>query len=154
MQGFDVVTSDDHKVGHVVGEEGNYLIVEHGTLFKSKHAVPKTVAQADEGARVVRVSIAREILEHAPTLDPDRLDERAVAEYYGLADAYADPETEGYGDLDADETAVSSEVQAREHGVETAVEERAAIRANLQAQREGPPGESPGLLGDRHAARP
>ena len=31
MHGYDVVTRDDDKVGHVVGEHGDYLIVEHGT---------------------------------------------------------------------------------------------------------------------------
>ena len=37
MEGYDVVTVDEHKVGKVVGEDGNYLIVEQGTLLKSKH---------------------------------------------------------------------------------------------------------------------
>jgi hypothetical protein len=40
MEGFDVVTSDDCKIGHVVAVQDRHLIVEHGMLKKSRHAVP------------------------------------------------------------------------------------------------------------------
>jgi hypothetical protein len=44
MEGFEVLTSDDCKYGHVVDVRAGRLIVEHGTLRKSKHAVPETFA--------------------------------------------------------------------------------------------------------------
>ena len=34
MKGFTVITSDEKKAGHVVEEQGEYLIVEHGALRK------------------------------------------------------------------------------------------------------------------------
>ena len=57
MEGFEVVTSDDCKIGHVVAVEDKYLIVEHGMLKKTKHAVPETFAHADESEQTVRLSI-------------------------------------------------------------------------------------------------
>jgi hypothetical protein len=54
MEGYDVVTSDEDKLGQVVGEQGDFLIVEHGTLRKTRHAIPKTFAHADEAESVVR----------------------------------------------------------------------------------------------------
>ena len=41
MEGYDVVTHDDEKVGTVAGS-GDYLIVEHGLLRKTKHALPRS----------------------------------------------------------------------------------------------------------------
>src|SRR5215204_908174 len=41
MEGYDVVTMDDQKVGTVVGESGDFLLVEHGLLRKAKHALPR-----------------------------------------------------------------------------------------------------------------
>ena len=43
MEGYEVVTVDEHKIGKVVGESGDYLIVEQGTLLKSKHRAPARV---------------------------------------------------------------------------------------------------------------
>jgi hypothetical protein len=38
MEGYDVVTIDDKKMGTVVEEPGDFLIVEHGMLRKSRRA--------------------------------------------------------------------------------------------------------------------
>src|SRR4051794_13618327 len=46
MKGFEVVTSDDCKIGHVVDVEGDHLVIEHGLLKKTRHAVPETFAHA------------------------------------------------------------------------------------------------------------
>ena len=40
MDGQDVVTSDDHKIGTIVAEQDGFAIVEMGHVFKSKHAIP------------------------------------------------------------------------------------------------------------------
>ena len=61
MEGFEVITSDDAKAGRVVDVRGDNLIVEHGTIFKSRHAVPQTFAHVDEAERVVRVSVSKQI---------------------------------------------------------------------------------------------
>jgi len=150
MEGYDAVTNDDHKAGHVVGERGEYVLVEHGAIFKSTHAVPKSLVHFDEDGRVAHLSMSREILQDGPKLESGKLDEQAVASYYGLAEAEADPETEGFGVLDHDETAVSSEVQAARDGADPAAQERARVRGDLGSEGQGPQGESPGLLGDRY----
>ena len=40
MEGYDVVTINDEKVGTIAGESGDFLIVEHGLLKKAQHALP------------------------------------------------------------------------------------------------------------------
>ena len=84
MEGYDVVTIDDEKVGTVAGESGDYLIVEHGLIRKSKHALPRQFAHVDDGEQQVRITVGKEIFLDSPELDGD-LDEQAVREYYGLA---------------------------------------------------------------------
>ena len=133
MQGFDVVTVDDEKVGSVAGESGDYLVIEHGLIRKSKRALPREFAHVDDGEQVVRITVGKEIFLGSPEVDGE-LDERAVAEYYGLAQSATAP-------------ARSAEEQAYGAGVETAAQERARIR-------EGEPEieESPAMLGDRTAS--
>jgi hypothetical protein len=53
MVGYEVVGSDDHKVGKVAAIEGDLLIVEGGLLHKTKHAIPKTFAHPDDNEQVV-----------------------------------------------------------------------------------------------------
>jgi hypothetical protein len=144
MEGYDVVTIDDEKVGTVAEEAGDFLIVEHGLLRKSSHALPRQLAHANEEAREVRITVAKEVFLDSPELDGD-LDERAVQEYYGLAPSEG-PGTEGYGVTDPGDPARSSEEQAMRDGVEPTEEQRARIRTGEPELEE-----SPGLLGDRMA---
>ena len=133
MQGYDVVTSDDQKVGHVVGAEGNLLIIEHGLVRKSKHAVPRDVARADESEQVVRLSVSKDVFEEGPEAkSDDEIDERAVAEYYGIAEGSAAPETVGYGETSAGDPGRSAEQEGRMHGQEAAEQQRARIRESTQ----------------------
>jgi hypothetical protein len=141
MEGYDVVTIDDEKVGTVAGESGDYLIVEHGLLGKSKRALPRQFAHVD-GEQQVRITVGKEVFLDSPELDGD-LDEQVVREYYGLAPSQG-PATEGYGVTESGDPARSSEEQAQRAGVEPAVEERARIRKH-----EPEIEESPALLGDR-----
>src|SRR5215218_748309 len=142
MEGYDVVTIDDEKVGTVVGESGDYLIVEHGLIRKSKRALPRQFAHVEDGEQQVRITVGKEVFLDSPELDGD-LDEQAIHEYYGLAPSQG-PGTEGYGVTESGDPARSSEEQAQRAGVEPAVEERARIR-----QGEPEIEESPALLGDR-----
>jgi hypothetical protein len=100
MDGYDVVTFDDHKVGHAVGRSGRFLVVEHGAIFKHRRPVPETFATVDDEARIVRLTVSRNILESAPELQDGSLDETAAAEHYGLAGGYEQPETLGYGRIE------------------------------------------------------
>ena len=147
MEGYDVITSDEHKLGHVVGTMGDNVVVEHGTLRKTKHAVPKTFAHVDDGEKVVRLTVSKEIVEESPKLNGDEPDERAIAEHYGLASGYEEPETLGDGELLPDDPAWSAEEQELRTGVPTAEQER------LRARRGDVTPESPGLLGERTPPR-
>jgi hypothetical protein len=148
MEGYEVVTSDDCNLGHVVAIEGDNLIIEHGTLRKAKHAVPKTFAHSDEGEQVVRLSVSKEIIESSPKIGDGALDERAIAEHYGLAGGFEEPETAGYGDVLPDDPGLSSEAEAGRTGVTSAPEERVRVREEMEHP-ERELGSSPGLLGDR-----
>jgi hypothetical protein len=128
MEGYDVITSDDRKVGHVIRVEGDLLVVETGKLRKSHHAIPTTFAKADDAEEAVRVSVSREIVESSPELEDDSVDRKAVAEHYGLAEGYEAPETRGEGELLPDDPAWSEEVEQRRTGVEPAAEQRARMR--------------------------
>lgn len=145
MIGWDVVTSDGGKIGHVVGEHGEYLIVEHGTLRHQKHAVPKTYATPLEDEKVC-VSISKEMLHESPKVNGE-VDERMVAEFWGLAPAGEEPPTEGYGDVVSDaDPAWTADQAAASAGLEPAEQQRAEMR---EGQRDYEEPSSPALLGER-----
>jgi hypothetical protein len=151
MEGYDVVTTEDEKVGKVVGTRGDNLIVESGTLMKSKHALPQTLADVDETEGVVRMSISKDVFDGSPKVNGE-LDERAIAEYYGLAGGYEAPPTEGYGETVADDPALGSDTQAEQADVTPASQERAEARREMsEGGGAGLPEESPALLTDRLA---
>lgn len=147
MEGYDVVTVDDHKIGKVVGETGAFLIVEQGALMKSKHPLPREFAHVDDSEQQVRVTVPKEIVADSPKIDDD-FDEQVAAEYYGIAPSPG-PGTDGYGVTDAGDPSRSSEEQASRQGLDPAVEERARIREG--DEQSGLPESSPALLGDRLA---
>jgi len=128
VDGYEVITSDDHKLGHVVRVDGDLLIVEHGHLRKTRHAVPLAFAHADADARTVRLTLSREIVEDSPRVEDEDVDRRAVAEHYGLASGDDAPETKGYGDLLPDDPAWGAEYEEERSGIEPAAERRARIR--------------------------
>lgn len=128
MNGYEVIGSDDAKVGEVVGVEDDLLIVERGRLRKSRHAVPKAFAHADDREQVVRLSVSKELVEDSPAVGDDGLDRKAVARHFGLAEGYEAPETEGYGELRPDDPALGAEADSLRAGIEPAGERRARIR--------------------------
>ena len=147
MNGYDVVTTEDEKVGTIVAEQGDFLIVEHGTLRKSKHALPRELAHVDEGEQQVRITVPKQVFCDSPKLNGE-LDEQAVAQYYGLASSAPAPGTEGYGFTGEGDPSRSSEEQALRDGVVPAAQERAQIREG-EMDEAGLPKESPALLGER-----
>jgi hypothetical protein len=130
MEGYDVITIDENKVGKVVGESGDFLIVEQGALLKSKHALPREFAHVNEAEQQVVVTVPKEIVADSPKVD-DGFDEREVAEHYGITTAPG-PGGEEYG-----RTPPAPE------------QERARIREGNEQS--GLPGSSPAMLGDRLA---
>jgi hypothetical protein len=150
MEGYEVLTFDDEKAGTVVGRHGTLLIVEQGAIFKHRRALPEIFVTVDESEKVVRTTVSREVLESAPELDGEDVDETAVAAHYGLAAGDPAPGTLGFGDLDPDDPSRSAEEQEQRTGVDTAAAERARIQ-HSQGRGEGPNDHpsSPALLGDR-----
>jgi hypothetical protein len=137
MEGYEVVTTEDEKVGKVVGTHGDHLIVEQGTIRKSKHALPRTFAEVNDGEQVVRMSVSKNIFCDSPKIDGE-VDETAIAEHYGLAGGSEAPP-------------MGSELQAERAGITPAPEERAKTREQLGGETDqGVPAESPALLGDRY----
>ncbi len=128
MEGYEVITSDDRKVGRVVEVKGDNVIVEHGLLRKTQQAIPKQFVHADESEEVVRLSVSSEIVENSPKIEDENVDEHAVAAHYGLAAGDPAPETQGYGDILPDDPARSAEQEELRTGVEPAAQRRAAIR--------------------------
>ena len=151
VEGYDVITSDEHKAGHVVGTRGEYLIVEHGTLRKSRHLLPRTFVEVDDANRVIRATITKDILEDSPKLDGDEVDEREVAAHYGLAAGFDDPETKGYGEVLPDDPGLSAEQEELHLGLRTAEQERLDVLEGRGTEAHEP--DSPGLLGEHKKPR-
>jgi hypothetical protein len=128
MTGYDVVSSDDHTIGTVVADHGDYLVIEHGLLRKARHLLPKVFAHPVDAERIVRLTISKDIVADSPKLEDDSIDEEAVARHYGLAAGETQPSTEGRGDLLPDDPAEAAEVEGARHGIEPAAKQRAEIR--------------------------
>jgi hypothetical protein len=120
MEGFAVVTSDDCKIGHVVAVQDRHLVVEHGMLKKSRHAVPEAFAHTDEAEQTVRLSVSKEIVESSPKLENGSIDTHAVAEHFGLAEGAPAPEAEGDDELMPDDPAHSADQDLLRAGGEPA----------------------------------
>ena len=114
MEGRHVVTSDDHKLGTVVAERDDFVIVESAHMFKSRPAIPTDFLH--EHDEVVRAAVGRDVVQDSPKVDGDTFDEYAVKMHYGLIEVNVvdpdpnethggDPTTEGVSGLDPADTA-------------------------------------------------
>ena len=128
MEGYEVITSDERELGRVVEVTDDNLIIEHGLLRKSRHAIPRAFAKPDVAEQVVRLTVSEDLVSTSPKVEDDSFDERAVAQHYGLAAGETAPETEGYGEVLPDDPAWSAEEEELRSGVEPAAERRAKIR--------------------------
>lgn len=151
MKGWEVVTSDGDKVGRVVAEIDDYLIVEQGYLIKSRHPLPKSFASALQGQEKVCASVPKDMIQDAPKVDGDEFDREATARYYGLAGGMPDAPAEGYGDSDPDDPAWGADQTAEAAGMMPGEQERAQIMMGKTRDRSPA---SPGLLGGRKKAAP
>jgi len=93
LQGYDVVTSDDHKIGTVVDERDDCLIVEHGHVFKSRHAIPKAFTSVDETERVVHATITKDVFTDGPKVTDD-WDCSVVLRHYGVVGEFEETDTQ------------------------------------------------------------
>jgi hypothetical protein len=81
---YDVVTSDQKRVGRVVGTRGSYFIVETGALKKSRHPLPVSFVDVDREQKRVLIQMSKAILCESPKVANDgSFDEERVAAYYG-----------------------------------------------------------------------
>jgi hypothetical protein len=148
MEGYEVITSDDKKAGHVVEVKDENLIIENGLLLKKRHAIPKVLAHADDSRNVVRLSVSSELVDASPKLDDGPVDRRAVAEHFGLAAGDPAPDTQGYGDVLPDDPARTAEQEGLRTGVEPAAQRTARIREGQSDP--GPHGRPPSIPPDPH----
>ena len=65
------------------GTSGGNVIVEHGHLRKSRHAVPSTFLDVHDDERVVRTTLSKQVIEESPKLDDDGRRRGEIAAYYG-----------------------------------------------------------------------
>jgi hypothetical protein len=114
MKGFTVITSDEKKAGHVVEEQGEYLIVEHGALRKHRSPLPRAFAHVDEAEQIVRATVPSGVLHEAPELG----DDHAIARHYGLEwdepEAPTDDEADMVPAERADDSSAADRAVARE----------------------------------------
>ena len=100
MEGQTVVTSDDHKLGTVIAERDECVIIETGHLFKTKHAIPREFLH-DMGGEM-RATVTKDVVDDSPKIDLDHWDCAAVRLHYGLDGPFeVDPDPNG---LDTAET--------------------------------------------------
>jgi hypothetical protein len=113
MNGQDVVSSDDHKLGTVVAEHDGCVVVESGHVFKSRHAIPTDFIHEHDG--VLRATVGKEVVDESPKVDADSFDVNAVRMHYGLIEVHV---------VDPDPDEANAETDGLHEGVEPAPSER------------------------------
>ena len=99
MKGQDVVTSDDQKLGTVIAERDDCVIIETGHLFKSKHAVPRPFLHEHDG--VLRATVTKDVVSDSPKIDLENWDSQPVNVHYGIDvpfEVESDPDEPGSGE--------------------------------------------------------
>jgi hypothetical protein len=94
MEGETVVTSDEHKLGKLVAERDNCVIIETGHVFKTKHAIPREFVHEVGGE--LRATVTKDVVDDSPKVDLDHWDCAAVRLHYGLDGPFeTTPDPEG-----------------------------------------------------------
>ena len=113
-EGLDVVTTDEHKIGRVVGTRDDCVLVETGHLRKTRHAIPRSFLHPE--GEVVRATVSKEIVEGSPKVEDENWSCEPVLVHYGLAGPFTvDPDPDS---LD------NAETEGQRAGVEPAPRER------------------------------
>jgi hypothetical protein len=101
MAGQTVVTSDDQKLGTIVAERDNCVIVETGHVFKTKHAIPREFLHEVDGT--LRATVTKDIIDDSPKVDLENWDCSAVRLAYGLDGPFeVDPDPDGPENAETD----------------------------------------------------
>jgi hypothetical protein len=101
MEGQTVVGSDDHKLGTVIDERDNCVIIETGHVFRTKHAIPREFLH-DHGGEL-RATVTKEVVDDSPKIDLDRWDCAEVRLAYGLDGPFeVDPDPNGVESAETD----------------------------------------------------
>jgi hypothetical protein len=101
VEGQTVVGSDDHKLGTVVAERDNCVIIESGHVFKSKHAIPREFLHETDGE--LRATVTKEVVDDSPKVDLDNWDCSAIRLAYGLDGPFeVDPDPDGLENAETD----------------------------------------------------
>jgi hypothetical protein len=96
-----VVTSDDQKLGTVVAERDNCVVIETGHVFKTKHAIPREFLHKVDG--VLRATVTKDVVADSPKVDIDNWDCSAVRLHYGLDGPFeVDPDPDGLENAETD----------------------------------------------------
>lgn len=82
MEGQDVVTSDDHKLGTVIADRDDCAIIEMGHVFKAKHAIPRSFLHEHDG--VLRATVTKDVITSSPKIDLEDWNCESVNLHYGL----------------------------------------------------------------------
>ena len=67
MEGRQVVTSDEERLGTVLAERDDCVIVETGHIFKTKHAIPRDFLHEQEG--VLHATVTKHVVSDSPKVD-------------------------------------------------------------------------------------
>ena len=118
MEGQTVVTSDDHKLGTVIAERDDCVVIETGTLFKAKHAIPRDFLHEHDGE--LRATVTKDVISDSPKVDLENWDCGTVRTHYGLDGPFeVDPDPDGVN---------NAEVEGAGHGVTPAPAQRVATQ--------------------------
>ena len=101
MDNQTVVTSDDHKLGTVVAERDDCVVIETGHVFKTKHAIPRDFLREVDG--VLRATVTKDVVDDSPKVDLDNWDCSVVRLHYGLdAPFEVSPDPDGLENAETD----------------------------------------------------
>jgi hypothetical protein len=103
LNGQDVISSDDRKLGHVVGERDNCAIVEHGHVFKTRRAIPLSLMEESGG--MMKAAITKDVFDSSPNAADRRWNKDEILMHYGsMGSTMIDPAAMpiGAGIRDAD----------------------------------------------------
>ena len=82
MEGTDVVTYDEDKLGTVLEQRDDFVIIESGHVFKSKHAIPRDFVHEQDGVLVA--TVAKDVVMDSPKIENGTIDAEAIRRHYGL----------------------------------------------------------------------
>jgi hypothetical protein len=101
MEAQQVVTSDQQRLGSVVAERDDCVIVEMGHVFKSKHAIPRQFLHEHDG--LLNATVTKDLVADSPKVDLEHWDPRAIRLHYGVEATFeVDPDLGGVAGTETD----------------------------------------------------